>query len=88
MRVVVIGGSGHIGTYLIPRLVESGYEVITVSRGLSDAYHPHRAWESVQKIVIDRTEAERAGDFGRRISSLKPDIVIDLICFKIGRAHV
>ena len=87
MRVVVIGGSGHIGTYLIPRLVESGYEVITVSRGLSDAYHPHRAWESVQKIVIDRTEAERAGDFGRRISSLKPDIVIDLICFKLESAR-
>ena len=24
MRVAVIGGSGHIGTYLSPRLVEAG----------------------------------------------------------------
>ena len=33
MRVVVIGGTGHIGTYLVPRLVESGYEVLSLSRG-------------------------------------------------------
>ena len=32
MRAVVIGGTGHIGTYLIPRLVASGYEVLNVSR--------------------------------------------------------
>jgi NAD(P)-dependent dehydrogenase (short-subunit alcohol dehydrogenase family) len=27
MRVVVIGGSGHVGTFLVPRLVEAGHEV-------------------------------------------------------------
>ena len=32
-RVVVIGGSGHVGTYLVPRLVEAGFEVVNVSRG-------------------------------------------------------
>ena len=26
MRVVVIGAAGHIGTYLIPMLVDNGYE--------------------------------------------------------------
>ena len=29
-RVVVIGGSGHVGTYLVPRLVEAGHEVVIV----------------------------------------------------------
>ena len=27
MKVVVIGGTGHIGTFLIPMLVNAGYEV-------------------------------------------------------------
>ncbi len=33
MRVVIIGGTGHVGTYLVPRLVQAGYEVINISRG-------------------------------------------------------
>ena len=33
MRVVIIGGSGHVGTYLVPRLVEAGHKVINLSRG-------------------------------------------------------
>jgi nucleoside-diphosphate-sugar epimerase len=31
--IVVIGGSGHIGSYLVPTLVERGHEVVNVSRG-------------------------------------------------------
>ena len=32
LRIVIIGGTGHVGTYLVPRLVRSGYEVISISR--------------------------------------------------------
>jgi len=32
-RVVVIGATGHIGSYLVPRLVRGGHEVIAMSRG-------------------------------------------------------
>ena len=28
MKIVVIGGTGHIGTFLIPMLVKEGYETI------------------------------------------------------------
>lgn len=81
MRVVVIGGSGHIGTYLVPMLVESGYEVVNITRGQSEPYLPHAAWKRVQQVVADRTEEDAAGIFGRRIRDLKPDVVVDLICF-------
>ena len=54
-RVAVIGGSGHVGTYLVPRLVEAGYEVIVVSRGQRDPYQPHAAWNAVQRVRLDRT---------------------------------
>ena len=32
MRVVIIGGTGHVGTFLVPRLVEAGHEVFCLSR--------------------------------------------------------
>jgi nucleoside-diphosphate-sugar epimerase len=30
LRIVIIGGTGHVGTYLVPRLVHSGYEVLSI----------------------------------------------------------
>ena len=82
-RVVVIGGSGHIGTYLIPLLIARSYHVINVSRGTAKPYTPHPAWDRVEHLSIDRTAEEEAGTFGNRIASLNADIVIDLIAFKL-----
>lgn len=87
MRVIVIGGSGHIGTYLIPMLVERGHDVINVSRGQRKAYVPHAAWDAVQSITADREAEDEAGTFGKRVRDLKPDVVIDLICFKEASAR-
>jgi len=81
MRVVIIGGTGHVGTYLVPSLVEAGYEVISVSRRQHAPYQAHATWELVQQVEIDRVAAEQAGHFGKQIRELAPDIVIDMICF-------
>jgi nucleoside-diphosphate-sugar epimerase len=87
MRVVIIGGSGHVGTYLVPRLVAAGHEVVAVSRGQREPYQPHAAWRSVTHITIDREREEAAGVFGQRVRELAPDIVIDLICFTLSSAQ-
>lgn len=87
MRVVIIGGSGHVGTYLVPRLVEAGHEVLEVSRGSREPFILHSAWKDVRKIKVDRAQEEAAGTFGKFISKLKPDIVIDMICFDINSAN-
>ncbi|MCJ7738615.1 MAG: NAD-dependent epimerase/dehydratase family protein, partial [Anaerolineae bacterium] len=50
MRIVVIGGTGHVGTYLVPRLVEAGHEVFCVSRGEREPYQPHGAWSRVKRV--------------------------------------
>ncbi|HEY3880184.1 MAG TPA: NAD-dependent epimerase/dehydratase family protein [Trebonia sp.] len=42
-RVVVIGATGHIGTYLVPRLVDRGHEVIAISRGARGPYRTVRS---------------------------------------------
>src|ERR1700709_217253 len=85
-RVVVIGGSGHVGTYLVPRLVEAGHDVVNVSRGQREPYTPNAAWQAVETIAIDRDAEEKAGTFGERIAGLKADIVVDMICFPLPSA--
>jgi len=70
MRIVIIGGSGHVGTYLVPRLVAAGHAVIAISRGQREPYHPHAAWQSVLQIVADRDAEEAAGAFGQRVRDL------------------
>ena len=80
-RVVVIGATGHIGTYLVPRLVDGGQEVIAVSRGGREPYHSNPQWNAVTPVTADRDAEDAAGTFGARIAALRPDVVIDLICF-------
>jgi nucleoside-diphosphate-sugar epimerase len=81
MRAVIIGGTGHVGTFLVPRLINAGYEVISVSRQNREAYQPHAAWHSVKQVQIDRVMAEKDNNFGVQIRELAPDVVIDMICF-------
>jgi nucleoside-diphosphate-sugar epimerase len=88
MRVVVIGGTGHIGTYLVPRLVDLGHEVVCVSRGVRKPYQSHAAWAQVSEIAIDRPVEEAGGRFGNRIAALDPEVVIDLICFTPDSARL
>lgn len=86
MKIVVIGGNGHIGTYLTPNLVRAGHEVINVSRGTKKPYHSDQAWDVVKQINMDRQAEDTEGNFGRQIRNLKPDVVIDMICFKLESA--
>jgi len=87
MRIVVIGGTGHVGTYLVPRLVAAGHEVVVVSRGQRGPYQPHPAWEQVQRVSIDREAAEKDGTFGAAIRDLQPEAVIDMLCFTEASAR-
>jgi len=80
-RVVVIGATGHIGTYLVPRLVDSGQEVIAVSRGTRGPYHASPQWDAVTAVTADREAEDAGGTFGDRVAALRPEVVIDLICF-------
>ena len=83
MKVVIIGGTGHVGTYLVPRLVAAGHEVVCISRGESQPYLPHAAWDKVERVFIDRAAAEADGTFGERIAAMQADVVIDMICFTL-----
>src|ERR1700728_4063766 len=86
-RVVVIGATGHIGTYLVPRLVDRGHGVIAVSRGTRGPYHAGPQWDAVTRVTADREAEDAAGTFGDRMAALRPEVVIDLICFTRASAQ-
>lgn len=86
MRVVVIGGTGHIGTYLVPSLVKAGHEVLVISRGVRRAYREDPIWAAVQMVACDRQKAEADGVFGASVAQLEPDAVVDLTCFTPAQA--
>ena len=84
MRVVVIGATGHIGGYLVPRLVSSGHDVVVVeprtSRTLS-CDQILRGNTSRESSSIARAKRRWAHSVGPRVAALNPDVVIDLVCF-------
>ncbi len=84
--MVVVGATGHVGTFLVPRLVRAGYEVVAVSRGSREPYASSREWQKVERISADREAEDAAGTFGARIAALRPDVVIDMICFDASSA--
>lgn len=87
MHIVVIGATGHIGTFLIPRLVAGGHAVTAISRGSREPYAADDAWSRVDRVQADRDAEDTAGTFGARIAALAPDAVIDLICFTENSAR-
>src|SRR5689334_8886827 len=87
MVIVVIGGTGHIGTYLVPRLVTAGHEVICVSRQARTPYRHDPLWNAVRMVQIDRESAEASGSFASQIRALRAEVVIDLICFTPASAR-
>jgi nucleoside-diphosphate-sugar epimerase len=77
MRIVVIGATGHVGTYLVPRLVRAGHQVVAISRGTREPYTPAPEWRAVERLTDDRA----AAGFEERIAALRADAVIDMVCF-------
>ena len=77
MKITLIGGTGHIGRFLTPMLLQAGHEVVVVTSGRTPL--PDVAgWESA--TVIQATYG-RAGDDAWReiIAGLGSEVVIDII---------
>lgn len=82
-KIIVIGGKGRIGSYLVPMLCEAGYAVLNISRGQTDLRRDQAAWQSVRQITLDRHQT----DFPQQVAGLQGDVVIDLICFRDDDMH-
>jgi len=87
MHVAIIGGTGHIGSYLTPMLFEAGHTVTCVCRNQRRPYREHRCWEAIGYLHLDRTVEEQEGTFGQRIADLEAEAVIDLTCYTPASAE-
>jgi len=77
-KAVIIGGRGKVGSYLVPLLVDNGFSVVNISRGVTKPYIDNDAWQEVTQLTLDR-ESE---GFEKKIAALQADCVIDMICFE------
>lgn len=84
MKAVVIGATGHAGSYLVPKLVDMGYDVYAISRGNKKSYTSNlKQWEKVKYIVSNRAKMAAQGGFGEIICDLRPDLICDLISYEL-----
>ncbi|WP_137625143.1 NAD-dependent epimerase/dehydratase family protein [Lactiplantibacillus pingfangensis] len=79
-KAVVLGGAGHIGSYLVPMLVKAGYAVTSVTRGKHQPYVTDRAWRHVEHLYLDRSKDSQ---FAAKVAAINADVVIDLISFTL-----
>ncbi|MBI4025653.1 MAG: NAD(P)-dependent oxidoreductase [Verrucomicrobia bacterium] len=74
MRICVIGGTGHVGKYLTPMLVEAGHEVTVVASGRTPV--PDDAVWSCVRVARQQYGAE---GWTNTIRDLKAEVVIDIL---------
>lgn len=76
MRVIVIGGTGHIGRFLVGQLVEDGHEVVVVTSGRTGA--PQEPdWKPAQ-VVTARYRRDDAA-WREFVAALRPEVVVDIL---------
>ncbi len=79
MKVLVIGSTGHVGSYLVKALLKKGHEVYAVSRGNKKSYGEDEDWKKVRAVVATRSELCQSDI----IEKIAPDAVCDLIAYSI-----
>lgn len=73
-NILVLGATGHIGSYLVPALVQAGYQTTAVSRSRRTPYSKDNpAWEKAERFSGTREEGIRL------LESRHYDAIIDLI---------
>ncbi len=82
MKIIVIGGTEHIGSFLCPMLVAQGHDVTCLTRGVNRPYNRNEAWNKVRMLQLDRSQTSPE-TFSSRISGENAEVVIDLISFHL-----
>ncbi len=76
-KACVIGGKGKVGNFLVPMLVNDGYDVTVVTRGETNWYLDKKEYADVHEVRLNRNDAS----FVKTIADGQYDAVVDMICF-------
>lgn len=80
MRVLMIGGTGFIGSHVLRRLLDESHSVAVFHRGLSQNNWPREA----PRIVGDR---QRLADYVNEFDQFAPQVVLDMIPYVESEAE-
>lgn len=78
MKTIVIGGTGHIGTFLTRMLVEEGYEVGVMSSG----HRPRPEGDCYRRIkyfTLPYAESLADGSFLAMLREEQPQVIVDIL---------
>lgn len=74
-RILIIGGTRNMGYYLSKRLVDAGYDLTLLNRGITRDDLP----SSVHRLHVDRTNHKQ---MRRALQGKRFDIVVDFVLYK------
>jgi nucleoside-diphosphate-sugar epimerase len=80
MKAVVIGGYGHIGRHLVPKLIADGCEVTVVTRG-RQSRPDALSWQGLgaEHLTFDYAELVGSAAGTKALAELQPHVVIDIL---------
>ena len=73
MKVMVIGGTGHVGTFMVPKLIEAGMDVVVVGSGKTPLPKA-KVWEKVKYLGCNVNDPDELDKLAEEV----PDVVIDM----------
>lgn len=79
-KALVIGGYGHIGGFLVPRLVETGWDIAILTRGRK-ASPRYDNWKNLPHghVEADYGALCSEGTWKALLDEISPDVVIDIL---------
>ena len=72
MKILIIGGTGHVGTFLVSKLVKNGHDVYVGARGITQA-HDVRDFERANLIDLNSGKKESL----QKLKDENFDVVVD-----------
>jgi nucleoside-diphosphate-sugar epimerase len=78
-KLLVIGGSGFVGSHLVPAALRSGYHVTVLNRG-------SRRTSGAEQLTADRTSAEQLAQASRLSTAY--DVVVDTSSYSLQNSKL
>ena len=70
---MVVGGTGHVGQFMVPKLVDAGLEVIVVGSGKTPLPE-NKQWSHVKYLKYNVNEADERST----LAEVAPEVVVDM----------